>query len=159
MSIEDIPRTLELEKHCFGEGWTPTPFEKELLRTDCSYFIIKDGDKVVGYSGTWLILEELHLTIMAVHMGYRRKKLGQKLLLNLLRDGVVNGAKWCTLEVKANNFPAQRMYEKFGFVAKGLRKQYYHQDRQDAIIMWTEELDTPEYQDLLNKIESELIKV
>ena len=86
MSIEDISKTLELEKTCFGEGWTATPFEKELIRNDCSYFIIKDEDKVVGYSGTWLILEELHLTIMAIHPSYRRKQLGQRLLINLLKS-------------------------------------------------------------------------
>ncbi|MEK7433608.1 MAG: ribosomal protein S18-alanine N-acetyltransferase [Cyanobacteriota bacterium] len=145
MTIEDIDIVSKIEKLCFGEGWTPTPFDKELKRGDCSYFIARENDKIVGYSGTWLILEELHIIIIAVIPDFRERKIGQKLLINLLKDGVKNGAKWSTLEVKSTNIPAQKMYEKFGFAVKGVRKKYYHQDGQDAFIMWTEEIDTPEY--------------
>lgn len=154
MYVDDIEAVSKIEIACFGEGWTPTPFKKELSRGDCAYFVAKEGSKIVGYSGTWLILEELHIIIIAVDPAFREKKIGQKLLINLLKDGIKNGAKWSTLEVKDSNIPAQRMYEKFGFDVKGVRKKYYHQDGADAFIMWTDEIDTPEYMDFLNSFDN-----
>ncbi len=159
MNYEDISDVLKLEKTCFGDGWTSTPFDKELKRNDCSYFVAKIENNIIGYSGSWTILEELHITIMAVHPDYRKNKIGQKLLINLIKEGLNSGAKWVTLEVKATNVAAQRMYEKFGFSVKGRRKQYYQQDREDALIMWTEEIDSSEYLNLLIKIEGEMLKV
>lgn len=159
MQDENIEDVLKLEKICFGEGWTSTPFDKELSRSDCSYFIALDDGKLVGYSGSWTILEELHVTIMAVHPKYRKNKIGQMLLINLIKEGLKSGAKWVTLEVKASNIPAQKLYEKFGFSVKGRRKQYYQQDREDALIMWTEEIDLPEYNEKLMYIEREILKV
>lgn len=160
MAMEDAESVLQLEKICFGEGWTPTPFDRELLRNDCSYFLAKDDtNNLIGYSGSWLILEEIHITIMAVHPFYRGKKIAQRLLVNLLHDGIKNGAKWATLEVKATNIEAQKLYEKFGFTVKGRRKNYYQQDRQDALIMWTDDLEADEYQERLKMIENQLLKV
>ncbi len=159
MTMEDVEQVLLLERTCFGEGWTSTPFDRELSREDCSYFLAKDNNTLIGYSGSWLILEELHVIIMAVHPDYRRKKIGQKLLIELINDGLKNNAKWVTLEVKVTNMEAQRLYEKFGFSVKGRRKNYYQQDRQDALIMWTDDIGTPEYQEKLAAIENELMKV
>lgn len=159
MGSNHIADVLILEKLCFGEGWTSTPFDKELNRNDCSYFIAMENGFIVGYSGSWTILEELHITIMAVHPRHRKNKIAQRLLINLIKEGLNSGAKWVTLEVKASNIPAQKLYEKFGFSVKGRRKQYYHQDKEDALIMWTEEIDTPEYNKRLLDIENELIKV
>lgn len=159
MKAENIADVLKLEKACFGEGWTSTPFDRELDRSDCSYFVATDNDVIIGYGGSWTILEELHITIMAVHPTFRKNKIGQHLLVKLIKEGLNSGAKWVTLEVKATNIAAQKLYEKFGFSVKGRRKQYYQQDREDALIMWTEEIDNNEYKDLLTKIESEIIKV
>src|SRR5512136_157879 len=103
MTHADIEPVLRLEKLCFGDRWNSTPFASELERADCSYFVVRDGKNVIGYSGCWLILEELHITIMAVHPEYRRKKIGQRLLTQLLHEGKNNGARWATLEVKASN--------------------------------------------------------
>lgn len=158
MKLTDISPVLKIERFCFGEGWTATPFTKELERNDCAYFVARLGNEIVGYSGCWQILEELHVTIMAVLPSCRRKKIGQKLLIALLREGISNGAKWATLEVKASNIEAQRLYQKFGFAVKGRRKQYYHQDGEDALIMWTEDIDD-NYIKLLESIELELVKV
>ncbi len=159
MTSVDSAEVLKLEKLCFGDKWTSTPFTSELERNDCSYFVAKDGTKLIGYCGCWLILEELHITIMAVHPDYRRKKIGQKLLVKQIYEALNNGAKWATLEVKASNNEAQKLYEKFGFTVKGRRKQYYQQDREDALIMWTEELDSSEYKERLKNIEQELLKI
>jgi ribosomal-protein-alanine N-acetyltransferase len=159
MTNNDVEDVLKLEKLCFGEKWTSTPFASELERADCTYYVAKEGTKLTGYCGCWLILEELHITIMAVHPDYRRKKIGQKLLVKQLIEGLNNSAKWATLEVKASNIEAQKLYEKFGFTVKGRRKQYYQQDRQDALIMWTEEIETPQYKELLNNIQNELLKI
>jgi ribosomal-protein-alanine N-acetyltransferase len=159
MTLADIESVLKLEKVCFGDKWTSTPFLSELERVDCSYLVVKYDNNIIGYSGCWLILEELHITIMAVHPDFRRKKIGQRLLVKLLQEGKNNGAKWATLEVKASNLEAQRLYEKFGFTVKGRRKQYYQQDREDALIMWTDEIESPDYCQRMDIIENELLKI
>lgn len=156
MKQKDIDEVLKLEKVCFGLGWTPTPFERELGRDDCAYFVAKENNKIVGYSGYWLLLEELHVTIMGVNPECRRKKIGQILLIKLLREGIKNGAKWSTLEVKATNNSAIKLYQKFGFSVMGRRKHYYQQDGEDALIMWTDELINAPYQELLSSIEEEV---
>jgi len=151
--VEDV---LKLERTCFGSGWTSTPFNRELDRNDCAYFVAKENGQIIGYSGYWLLLEELHVTIMGVNPELRNKKTGQILLIKLIREGIKNGAKWSTLEVKATNIPAIKLYEKFGFTVMGRRKHYYQQDGQDALIMWTSELDSEVYQELLNNLEKEV---
>lgn len=150
---EEINSVLEIEKICFGDNWTSTPFEREINKDECIYVVAKDSDKIIGYGGAWLIIDEVHITIMAVLPPYRKNKTGQKILQSLLKQGIEKGGKWSTLEVKESNIPAQKLYEKFGFSIKGRRKKYYQHDQEDAFIMWTEEIDTEQYKTFLDKIE------
>lgn len=152
---KDINKVLEIEKICFGNGWIPTPFEREIDKEECIYLVAKDNneDEIIAYGGAWVIVDEVHITIMGVLPDYRKNKIGQKILLNLLREGIKKGAKWATLEVKESNIPAQKLYQKFGFSIRGRRKKYYHQDGEDALIMWTEEINSKQYKNFLDTID------
>jgi len=98
-----------------------------------------DG-KVVGYAGMWLILDEAHITNVAVHPGYRRNKIGRSLMLEIIRRAALMGINRMTLEVRPSNAPARRLYTALGFEERGLRKRYYTDTNEDAIIMWRENL-------------------
>jgi ribosomal-protein-alanine N-acetyltransferase len=153
LRIEEINEVLKIEKICFGENWLSTPFEREINKDECIYIVAKYNNKIVGYAGAWIIIDEIHVTIMAVLPEYRKNKIGQKLLKNLLIKGIEKGGKWATLEVKESNIPAQKLYEKFNFCIKGRRRKYYQQDQEDALIMWTEEINNKEYKDFLYNID------
>ena len=94
----------------------------------------------MGYAGTWQILEEAHITNIAVSPDYRRKKVGEALLTTIINDCRNNGIKYITLEVRVSNTPAINLYEKYGFKSLGTRKGYYQNNNEDALIMWTENM-------------------
>jgi ribosomal-protein-alanine N-acetyltransferase len=97
-------------------------------------------DKLVGYGGFWLIFEEAHLVNFAIHPSYRRKSFGKQLLSALLRLAISKGANKATLEVRSTNKTAQNFYSKFGFIPVAIRKNYYNDTGEDAIIMVNENL-------------------
>ena len=144
-----------LEKVCFGAHWTPTNFHKELDNERCSYFVTRDADRVVGYLGYWQILEEAHITAVGVEPEYRKKKLAQRMLCYMLDQCTEKNIQWITLEVKASNIAAQKLYEKFNFAVMGRRKNYYQAEKEDALIMWTEKITAPDYQQLLHEQKKE----
>ncbi|MBC7325732.1 MAG: ribosomal protein S18-alanine N-acetyltransferase, partial [Moorella sp. (in: Bacteria)] len=100
------------------------------------YYIAQAGGQVVGYAGMWIILDEAHITNVAVHPHYRGRRLGELLLRVLMQEALHLGADRMTLEVRVSNRPAQRLYERLGFTRAGVRKGYYNDNREDAIIMW-----------------------
>lgn len=156
MAPAHIPVVSALEKICFGAQWTPTHFARELENPRCHYFVTLKGSQPVGYMGYWQILEEAHITAIAVQPEYRKHYLAQRLLCHMLEDCLEKGVQWVTLEVKATNTPAQKLYEKFGFTVKGRRKNYYQAEKQDALIMWTEKITEAKYRSLLQKLKSEI---
>ena len=156
MAAEHIPAVAQIEKLCFGSDWTPTQFQRELENPRCTYFVALFQGLPVAYIGYWQILEEAHITSVAVLPEYRKRHLAQQLMLAMLEHCQKSGVDWITLEVKADNLPAQKLYEKFGFAIKGRRKNYYRDDRQDALIMWTEKISDSEYLSLLQKLKTEI---
>jgi ribosomal-protein-alanine N-acetyltransferase len=96
-----------------------------------------DGD-VIGYGGMWTIMDEAHVTNIAVRAGYRGQGLGEKLMTELQRTAVFFGAARMTLEVRVSNEIAQRLYRKLGFEPAGIRPGYYSDNQEDALIMWAE---------------------
>lgn len=156
MALEHIPVVSALEKICFGPQWTPTHFARELENPRCHYFVMLKGIQPVAYIGYWQILEEAHIITLAVQPEYRKLYLAQALLCHMLEDCLERGVQWVTLEVKATNIPAQKLYEKFGFTVKGRRKNYYQAEKQDALIMWTEKITELSYRSMLEKLKSEI---
>lgn len=149
MQTADLPRVVEIEKQCFGERWTINAFANELANTASSYFVGVAGETIIGYAGYWLILEEGHITTIGVEPRYQRRGYGEMLLLHLVDHAARAGAKWLTLEVRASNVGAQKLYEKYGFTSLGKRKAYYQDNNEDALIMWTENIGQIHYQERL----------
>ena len=114
MAKEDIDDVTYLEKNCFGTRWQPTSFQRELSNPNSIHLVARLGSKAVGFAGYWLIIEEAHITSVAVLPQYRRRKISQFLLLALMEDCLRRNVKWATLEVKETNIPAQELYKKFG---------------------------------------------
>ena len=102
------------------------------------------------------MVDEAHITTFAVHPGWRRRGIGDRLLLELLDIALERGAREATLEVRLSNLPARRLYEKFGFRPVGLRPRYYTDDNEDALIMTTPTLETPGMQDRIERLRREL---
>jgi len=100
------------------------------------YLVALQGEKVVGYGGMWIVLDEAHITNVAVHPELRGRGVGRALMMELLSRAVVLGAPGITLEVRVSNQVARNLYKSLGFVEKGMRRKYYSDNNEDAIIMW-----------------------
>ena len=138
MRVEDVGRVLEIEQLSFPSPWPRNAYTHELQenRLAC-YLVARLMHRVVGYTGMWVILDEAHVTTIAVDPSHRRRQIGERLLVALIEEAMRRGARWVTLEVRPSNTGAQAMYRKYGFKELGTRKRYYSDNNEDAIIMWT----------------------
>lgn len=142
MNLSDIDRILEIEHQSFTAPWSRNAFEGELTRNHFARYIVVEVDQlVVGYAGMWLIIDEAHITNIAIDPAFQGRKLGETLMRQMMTVAVWNGAVRMTLEVRVSNKKAQNLYEKLGFKSYGIRKRYYTDNGEDAMIMWAE-LDT-----------------
>ncbi len=106
----------------------------------------EEAKSVVGYAGAWLMVDEAHITTIAVHPDYRGKGVGEMLLVSLIERAIKAGAKWVTLEVRVSNHVAQNLYRKYTFKEAGVRRRYYSDNNEDALVMWTEPLNSEAFQ-------------
>lgn len=116
-----------------------------------------DLASVVGFAGLWLMVDEAHVTTIAMHPNFRRRGLGEYMLASLIDIAYEIGAKWVTLEVRVTNYNAQNLYRKYGFREAGLRHRYYSDNQEDALIMWTDEINSPAYRDHFQQLKSALL--
>ena len=138
MTGEDIEGVLEVEKTAFPIPWPRSSFEEELKNMLAYYFVAKIEGKIVGYIGMWFVMDECHVTNIAVHAEYRRQKIASRLIEKMLEECKEHGTKYIELEVRMNNIAAQKLYEKYGFKEECVRKDYYKnpdQSRESAVIM------------------------
>jgi ribosomal-protein-alanine N-acetyltransferase len=126
------------------------------LRSSRHYVAARMGGSVVGYAGLMFALDEAHVTTIAVDPAWQRHKIGTRLLAHLARVAVARGARHMTLEVRVSNAGAQTMYRRFGFETEGVRKNYYADANEDALVMWVHDIHTPEYAAVLGQRESGL---
>ncbi|MDI3328852.1 MAG: ribosomal protein S18-alanine N-acetyltransferase [Alicyclobacillaceae bacterium] len=139
MRTTDLDRIQEIERASFPVPWSRSAFYGELADNRFArYIVAQRQDEVIGYAGMWLILDEAHVTNIAVHPKARRQHVGETLLRYLMAYARSQGAAHMTLEVRVSNTPAQRLYQKVGFAPKGVRKGYYTDNQEDALIMWAE---------------------
>jgi [ribosomal protein S18]-alanine N-acetyltransferase len=114
--------------------------------------------EVVGFAGFWLMLREVHITTIAVREKYRRLGIGEQLLLNMMDSAKQLNAEILTLEVRITNTKAQQLYRKFGFIDSGIRRSYYTDNNEDALIMTTEKLDNEKFLDYIEQLRKEHIQ-
>jgi ribosomal-protein-alanine N-acetyltransferase len=137
MREEDIDQVLEIEHRSFTTPWSREAFYNELNMNKFAVYIVLEVDKkVVGYCGVWVVIDEAHITNIAILPEYRGRKFGEALMQNLFDVARTMGAKSMTLEVRVTNYVAQALYRKFGFQKGGLRKNYYTDNQEDALVMW-----------------------
>ena len=143
MRLADLPDVQAIEQASFTTPWPPHAYRSEIESNRLStYLVARYGDTLVGYAGMWLMVDEAHITTFAIHPAWRRRRIGERLLLSLLDLAVDRRAREATLEVRLSNLAARRLYEKYGFRPVGLRPNYYSDDREDALVMTTETLDS-----------------
>ncbi|KAM3096473.1 ribosomal protein S18-alanine N-acetyltransferase [Phormidesmis sp. 146-35] len=151
-----LPAVLELDQLCFSGLWTIAGYQRELDSPNSDLIALVSDKKLIGYGCLWAILDEAHITIVAVHPDYRHQGLGQTLLLALLESAYQRGLERSTLEVRISNQSAIDLYQKFGFKVAGRRKGYYEDTGEDALILWRGGLQTLEFSDLLSKWATEV---
>lgn len=135
LRFEHLRQMAEIEKEAFDMPWTENMFIPELNCADATYLVGTRGDEVVCYGGFHTVLDEAHITNIAVKSTQRGRGIGKFLMSALLAKAREKGVKSITLEVRDNNVPAIRLYESFGFRTEGVRKRYYN-NKYDALIMW-----------------------
>ncbi len=117
-----------------------------------------DLASILGFAGLWLMVDEAHITTIAMHPKYRRRGLGEFMLVSLIDIAYNIGAKWVTLEVRVTNHNAQNLYRKYGFHEAGVRHRYYSDNNEDALIMWTEEINSPAYKRKFQELKTALLR-
>ncbi len=142
MTLADLDQVMEVERLSYLTPWSRQAFESELLQRYTVYLVARAGDRVVGFAGMHVLWEMAHVTNVAVHPEFRGRGVGERLMRELIRIAYRRGAARMTLEVRVGNAPAQALYRKLGFVTEpgAVRKGYYTDTGEDAIIMWKEPL-------------------
>ncbi len=138
MRSEDIDRVHAIDRMSFPTPWPRDAYDRELRenRLAC-YFVARMMHQVVGYAGMWVIFDEAHVTTIAVDPLHRRRHIGERLLVAMIDEAMKRSARRVTLEVRRSNRGAQTLYRRYGFEDNGLRRRYYSDNGEDAIIMWT----------------------
>ncbi|MGB9814070.1 MAG: ribosomal protein S18-alanine N-acetyltransferase [Thermovenabulum sp.] len=137
MRVEDLEEVLEIEKRSFTNPWSKYAFLSELNENRfATYIVIRTDGKIVGYGGMWIIFDEAHVTNVAVLPEYRGMGIGELIMRTLIDLAKKRGAIKMTLEVRKSNHIAQNLYTKLGFQPTGIRRGYYSDNNEDAIIMW-----------------------
>ncbi|GAB6154092.1 ribosomal protein S18-alanine N-acetyltransferase [Desulfosporosinus burensis] len=139
MTINDLPVILEIEGDSFTTPWSMQAFKAELIDNEYArYYCLELGGQVIGYMGLWYILDEGHITNIAITPSCRGQHGGEFLMRYVMKKMVEEGMERMTLEVRASNSSAQSLYSRLGFTTAGVRKRYYADTGEDALIMWTE---------------------
>jgi [ribosomal protein S18]-alanine N-acetyltransferase len=153
MRRRHLRAVLRIEQQVYPRPWSMGLFMSELgIRSTRIYVVARVGSTLVGYGGLMLVAEDGHVTTLAVDPAWHRHKLGTRLLHALATNAIRRGAKNLTLEVRASNQPAQNLYRAFGFAPAGIRKGYYVETKEDAIVMWANDVDTPDYAQRLARL-------
>ncbi|MFH1662472.1 MAG: ribosomal protein S18-alanine N-acetyltransferase [Chloroflexota bacterium] len=171
MRREDIEQAVEIDREAFSEMLSTANYRRE-LKNGLSYYIVAcdnqqvaekqndeidldEKDFIIGMAGFWLMAGEAHIVNIAVRKAYRRRGIGELLLINLINMTLKKGSDIITLEVRRSNEAAQKLYEKYGFEIKGTRRGYYLDDREDAVIMTAEDISSEAFKAKLDGLKEE----
>lgn len=154
MRHRHIGQILAIEQTSYPKPWTAKVFHDELDQVRAGhrhYVVARTGRQVIGYAGLMFVDKEAHVTNVAVHPDHRRYGVATRLLLDLARTTIDRGCEAWTLEVRASSTGAQELYRQFGFAPAGMRKAYY-EGREDAIVMWCQDIRSVEYSRRLGRL-------
>lgn len=137
MKEEHLDEVMIVEHLSFSVAWSRNSFLEEITKNNLAvYFVAVLQGRVIGYGGFWGIFDEGHITNIAVHPEFRRCNVASKIIKKMLADCSDKNIQSLTLEVRKSNIAAQKLYEKYGFKTEGIRKKYYEDNGEDALIMW-----------------------
>jgi ribosomal-protein-alanine N-acetyltransferase len=150
MRVGDIGDVLRVEALCFTSTWPRNAFHNELTENKLAhYFVGRAGEELVAYGGLWVILEDAHITTVAVDPAHQGQGYGERMLVCLLDQAIDRGASWITLEVRETNGTAQNLYKKYGFAVVNTRRGYYSDNDENALVMWAGNLKGAIYRNRL----------
>ena len=180
MDWDDLDQVGEMEREAFPTLWPPTNYRREMRNRTAEYLVcVREGEYrtldrkpgalrrlfrrnkpepperrrlLAGFLGVWHMAGEAHIVSIAVREEYRRRGLGELLLIGAVEMGMTRGAQVVTLEVRVSNDPAKALYAKYGFREAGIRRRYYADNHEDAAIMTTDDLASPEYRALFDRL-------
>jgi len=146
MRQDDLARVMEIERECFSKPWSESAYLTEISNRSAHYVVAVSESQVVGYGGMWMIMDEAHITTLAVAPTHRRRRVAEQLLIDLLDEALRRGARRATLEVRQSNHAAQALYRKYGFVPVAIRRGYYTDNHENAVVMWVDNMTAPDFQ-------------
>ena len=160
MEQDDIEAVTEIEEEVYGaHHWSKSSFYDEMSNNLAKYYSAKTlNGELIGYAGTWHIIDEGHITTIAVKKEYQRKHIGEAIIQKILDDCYKEKIKYLTLEVRASNQAAINLYTKYCFNSLGTRKGYYQDNNEDALIMWTENIFYDKFKNVYNENKENLKK-
>jgi ribosomal-protein-alanine N-acetyltransferase len=157
MRRRHLSDVLRIEEAAYPRPWSAALFQGELAqRRSRRYTVAMVGPMVVGYAGLMIVGDDGHVNTLTVDPTWQRRRVGALLLLDLALASPPLGVSHLTLEVRVGNAPAQALYRRFGFAPLGVRKNYYSETGEDALVMWAREIDTPSYAKRLAEIAQQL---
>ncbi len=151
MRLADLEEVMRIDQRSYPVPWKKEAYLTELANRAAAYFVARSADRIMGYSGEWVIMDEAHITTLACEPLYRGRRVGEKLLTALIEEAQVRRASHITLEVREGNLPAQKLYEKYGFEPVGIRRSYYSDNGENAIVMWVSDILQPAFQQKLQQ--------
>jgi ribosomal-protein-alanine N-acetyltransferase len=174
MRLDDIPTVTRIEAESFSAGWPRTAYERELTLNPVARYLVLESvreggvlgrllhrqrGEILGFAGLWLMVDEAHVVTVAVAPAHRGHGYGRLLVHGLVGLARREGMAAATLECRVSNVAARALYGQYGFYEVGVRPRYYSDNREDAVIMTTEELASPAYQDRYARLERRLAEV
>jgi [ribosomal protein S18]-alanine N-acetyltransferase len=155
MRRKHVRSVVRIENESYPSPWTASLFMSELgIRGNRAYTVAQNSSLVIGYTGLMFVADDAHVTTIAVDEIWRRHKVATRLMLHNIRIALHKGCKHVTLEVRATDSRAQGLYRRFGFAPAGIRKNYYTETNEDALVMWAHDIDSEEYAMRLSAIEA-----
>src|SRR5271165_3637536 len=155
MRRRDLKNVIAIERRIFPSPWSIGLYMSEIAQPATrAYYVASVGSELVGYAGMMVVVGEAHVTNIGVAPEWQRHGIGRRLLLQLAREARLRSAQHLTLEVRVSNLGAHALYHEFGFVPAGIRKNYYAEVNEDAIVMWAHGIQSTDYAERLAGIES-----
>ncbi|GDX41222.1 ribosomal-protein-alanine acetyltransferase [Armatimonadota bacterium] len=151
MRERDLEAVAAIDRRVYTTPWYYSAYVTELSNRSAVYLVAREGERIVGYAGQWIVMDEAHITTLAVDPARQGRKIGERLLIALIEEALYRRAKHIKLEVRENNRIAQNLYRKYGFQPMAMRKHYYVDTGESAVVMWASDIHHHQYRALLDE--------